>query len=241
MGEAAREELMNRIAGEIVLSHNPGKTMRKWRMLFELSQSEVARLMGVSPSVLSDYENDRRRSPGILFIRKFVQALIEADARRGGTHIEKYAIFHRNISLAVIDMDEYDSPRSVREIAEALDGEVLAGERWLEAPLYGYTVIDSIRAIRHLDALDFLHLFGRNPMRAVVFTGVTRGRSPLVAARLYPIKPKMIAIHGPCDREHVDPLAIELAELEGICFVLCRLQNVDEIVRRLRALRKISQ
>jgi len=232
---------MNRIAGEIILSQNPGKTMKKWRMLFELTQTEVAKFMGVSPSVLSDYENDRRHSPGTSFVRKFVHALIEADARRGGAHIKKYAIFHRNLSLAVIDMDEYDSPRSVREIVEALNGEILTGEKWLEVPIYGYTVIDSIKAIRHLDALDFLYLLGKNPMRAVVFTGVTRGRSPIVAARLYPIKPKMIVIHGPLSREQVDPLAIELAELENLCFVLCRLPSVDEIVRRLRGLKKPSQ
>ncbi|MCD6235619.1 MAG: helix-turn-helix domain-containing protein [Thaumarchaeota archaeon] len=241
MGEAAREELMNRIAGEIILSNNPGKTMKKWRNLFELTQSEVAKLMKISPSVLSDYENSRRRSPGTLFVKKFVYALIEADARRGGIHIKRYASLHRNLSSAIIDMDEYEDPRSVSEIIDAVDGEVLAGGAWLRIPLYGYTVIDSIKAIRYLDGLDFLYLMGKNPMRAFIFTGVTRGRSPVVAARLYPIKPKMIVIHGPPDKDHVDSLAIELAKLENLCFVLSRLRTVDEIVTRLRALKKTSQ
>ena len=241
MGESSKEELMNRIAGEIILSPYPGKTMRKWRNLFELTQSEVARLMGISPSVLSDYENNRRRSPGTHFVRRFVQALLDADARKGGVHIKRYAVFHRNLSAAVIDMDEYDSPKTIGEVVEAIDGEVLAGRKWLEIPIYGYTVIDSIRAIKSLDALDFLYLLGKNPMRAVIFTGVTRGRSPIVAARLYPIKPKMIAIHGPPDKDHVDSLAIELAKLESLCFVLCRLRSVEEIVERLRGLKKITQ
>ena len=194
--------------------------------------------MGISPSVLSDYENNRRHSPGTQFVRRFVQALIDADVKKDGAHIKRYMVFRRNLSAAVIDMEEYDSPRSIAEIVDALDGEILTGEKWLEIPLYGYTIIDSIKAIRSLDALDFLYLLGKNPMRAVVFTGVTRGRSPIVAARLYPIKPKMIAIHGPPSREHVDPLAIELAELESLCFVLCRLESVEKIVDRLRSLRK---
>ena len=238
MSKDAREELMNRIAGEIILSSNPGKMMRKWRNLFELTQTEIARIMGISPSVLSDYENNRRHSPGTQFVRRFVQALIDADVKKDGAHIKRYMVFRRNISAAVIDMEEYDSPRNIAEIVDALDGEILTGEKWLEIPLYGYTIIDSIKAIRSLDALDFLYLLGKNPMRAVVFTGVTRGRSPIVAARLYPIKPKMIAIHGPPSREHVDPLAIELAELESLCFVLCRLESVEKIVDRLRSLRK---
>lgn len=235
------EELMNRIAGEIILSPNPGETMRKWRNLFELTQSEVAKLMGISPSVLSDYENSRRRSPGTKFIRRFVQALIEADARRGGVYIRRYAVFHRNLSMAVIDMDEYEVPRTIGEVVEALEGEVLVGRKWFEIPIYGHTVIDSIKAIKLLDALDFLYLLGKNPMRVVVFTGVTRGRSPIVAARLYPIKPRMIVVHGPPDRDHVDPLAIELAKLENICFVLCRLPTVEEIVKRLKDLKKYGQ
>lgn len=237
MGGESDEELMNRIAGEIILSLSPGKTMRKWRNLFELTQSEVAKLMGIPPSVLSDYENNRRRSPGTNFVRRFVHALVEADARKGGVHIKRYAMLHRNLSAAVIDMDEYDSPKAIGEVVEAIEGEVLVGDRWLEIPIYGYTVIDSIRAIKMLDALDFLYLLGKNPMRAVVFTGVTRGRSPIVAARLYPIKPKMMVIHGPPDRDHVDPLAIELAKLENLCFVLCRLPTVEEIVKRLKGLK----
>ncbi|MEM2703579.1 MAG: helix-turn-helix domain-containing protein, partial [Candidatus Bathyarchaeia archaeon] len=78
MEEVSREELMRRIAGEIILSESPGRIMKKWRNLFELTQAEVARLMGISPSVLSDYENDRRKSPGTSFVRKFVQALMKA-------------------------------------------------------------------------------------------------------------------------------------------------------------------
>jgi len=233
-----KEALMNKIAGEIILSLNPGTVMRKWRTLFNLTQSEVARSMGISPSVLSDYENNRRKSPGTKFIRKFVMALIEADMRRGGANVRRYSMLHRDLSPAVIDMAEFESPRSVEELVNLLDAEVLVGEKWLSSPLYGYTVIDSLRAIRSLEALDFLYLFGRNPMRAMIFTGVSRGRSPMVAARLYPVKPKMIVIHGPVDRDHVDSLAVELAKLEDICFALSMVRSVDELVERLRGLQE---
>ncbi|MEM0329099.1 MAG: helix-turn-helix domain-containing protein [Nitrososphaerota archaeon] len=239
MEEVSREELMRRIAGEIILSESPGRIMKKWRNLFELTQAEVARLMGISPSVLSDYENERRKSPGTSFVRKFVQALMKADELRGGQQIRKYAIFYRNLSAAVIDLDEFESPKTIREVISAVRGEVLAGESLLDSPIYGYTVIDSLKAIKSLDAYDFLYLFGRNPMRAFIFASVTRGRSPMVAARLYPIKPRLIIIHGP-RREQVDGLAIELAKLENICFALSTLPTVKEILDGLKSLKKIQ-
>jgi len=240
MDKEAKEELMNRIAGEIILSRSAGKAMRKWRILFELTQAEVARLMRISPSVLSDYENDRRRSPGTSFIRRFVQALVKADELKGGPHLKKYGVFYRNLSTAVIDLEEFEIPKTIAEVISAIEGEILVGESLTNTPIYGYTIIDSLRAIRSLDAYDFLYLFGRNPMRALIFTKVSRGRSPIVAARLYPIKPKLIVIHGPSSSNQVDRLAIELAELENLCFVLCKLEKVSDLVSRLKSLKKAS-
>ena len=64
MSETAREELSRRIAGEITLSNDPGATLRKWRTDFDVSQTELADQLGVSSSVVSDYESGRRESPG---------------------------------------------------------------------------------------------------------------------------------------------------------------------------------
>ena len=48
------DELKQRIAGEIALSPDPGRTIRKWREEFGLSQHQLAEAMGVSHSVVSD-------------------------------------------------------------------------------------------------------------------------------------------------------------------------------------------
>ncbi|MEM2910305.1 MAG: transcriptional regulator [Nitrososphaerota archaeon] len=230
------ESLMNRIAGEIILSKAPGDIMKKWRLLFELGQSELARYMGIAPSVLNDYEKNRRKSPGTIFIRKFVTALIEIDSKRGGVHIRKFAAAAKDLSSTILDIAEFLKAKSVREVVEAVEGIILAGRESQDQPIYGYTVVDSLNAIKVMDASDFLRLFGANSMRALVFVGVSRGRSPLIAVKIYPIKPRMVVIHGPTKPEDVDELAIMLAEHEGMPFVLSLKQDVPSLISSLRNL-----
>lgn len=236
--DSISEELMYKIAGEIVLSKMPGETMKKWRILFELSQTELAKHMGISPSVLSDYEKNRRRSPGSAFIKKFVNALIAADIMKQGVHIRKFVSMSKNMSNAILDIGEFPRAVSVKEILKALDAVMLTGEESSNLPIYGYTVIDSLNAIKMMDATDFLKLFGSNSMRVLVFVGVERGRSPLIAVRIYPIKPRMIVIHGPKRPEDVDRLGIELATKECLPFALSLKQDVQSLIDALRALAK---
>jgi predicted transcriptional regulator len=53
--------------------------MRRWREVFGITQLEMAEKLKISPSVISDYEGGRRPNPGSMFIRKFVQSLIDID------------------------------------------------------------------------------------------------------------------------------------------------------------------
>jgi putative transcriptional regulator len=99
------EEFAEKIAGEIVLSSEPGKTLRKWRQVFGISQKELAGEMGISHSVVSDYEGGRRRSPTIATVRRVVSALMVIDERRGSPTISKYQV--REGGRAVVSMRLY--------------------------------------------------------------------------------------------------------------------------------------
>ncbi len=233
---ASEEALMNRIAGEIILSKTPGEVMKKWRLLFELNQSELAKHMGIAPSVLNDYEKNRRKSPGTIFLRKFVIALIEIDSKKGGVHIKKFTTTTKDLSNVILDIAEFPGTKSVKDVVEAVEGIILAGKEGQNQPVYGYTVVDSLNAIKFMDATDFLKLFGTNSMRVLVFVGVSRGRSPIIAVKIYPIKPRMIVIHGPKKPEDVDELAIILAEQEALPFVLSLKQDVPSLISSLRSL-----
>ena len=58
-------DINEKIAGEITISETPGITIKKWREEFGISQMELSKFMEVSPSVISDYESGRRKSPGL--------------------------------------------------------------------------------------------------------------------------------------------------------------------------------
>ena len=225
------EQIAKRIAGDIVMSRNPGQALKKWREYFGVSQQVLARAMGVSSSVVSDYEKGRRQ-PGYKYIRRFVLALIAIDANRGWEKLRELARLAGIPPGVVIDMRDFERPVSIDEFLTMVEGVLLTPELPLDRRIYGYTVLDSLKAIASLKGSEFYVLLGGTPERAVVFTNVRAGRSPMVAVRVSPVKPSVIVIHGP--RRHVDPLAVRLAELEGIPLILSTAPTVDDLVKNLR-------
>ena len=122
-----RDTLAKRIAGEIVLSSSPGKTMRKWRGLLGITQIEAAGILELSPSVVSDYETGRRRSPGSGFIKRYVGALLDIDESKGGQYIRQLSRITLDPSDMFIDIREFMAPVSVAEVVEAVEGTIYAG------------------------------------------------------------------------------------------------------------------
>jgi putative transcriptional regulator len=180
------EELSTKIAGEISLSENPSKTIKKWRELFGVTQSELARHLDTTPSVVCDYESGRRKSPGTKMVKKFVEAVIRADAKRGFPFVKSYekSQLPRTVDDVIIDMREFNSPMSAEELCRVLDGDFVSLKEYNNITVYGYTVIDSIKAILKLSSDDFLKLYGATPQRVLIFTKVSYGRSPLIAVRV---------------------------------------------------------
>src|SRR5205809_7865757 len=75
--------LREKIAGEIALSEQPGKTMRKWREELRNTQTDLAAHMRDPPSVISHYEAGRRKAPGVNTIQHRLEDLLEVDQRTG--------------------------------------------------------------------------------------------------------------------------------------------------------------
>lgn len=214
-----------KVCGEIALADHHGETMKKWRQIFSISQSELARKLGISPSVISDYESGRR-NPGVAFIKKFVLALIEIDSQRANPIISKYLDLPE-LSPAIIDLAEYSRAVNIEDFSSKIDGERLNN---FERLINGHTVIDSLNAILMFNAYDFYRLFGFTSERALIFTKITSGRSPMVAVRVSSLKPSTVVLHG---ISKVDEMAIKIAEAEKIPLIRTELE-VKEMIERLR-------
>lgn len=223
---------MKRMIGEIILSNDPGEIMRRWREIFGVTQLEIAGKMGISPSVISDYEGGRRRSPGALFIKKFVSGLVEIDSAHGNRILRQFSSIIRTNSDAIIDLHEFPSPFSLGEVVKAIDGEFLACENQ-EKKILGYTIVDSIKAILSMSGADFYQLMGSTAERALVFTKTSTGRSPMVAVRVTPLKPAAIILHGVVK---LDRIAVLLAKAENIPLILSKKETVEALVKSLHAL-----
>ena len=222
-----KDQLREKIAGEITLSQDAGKTIRKWREEFHVSQQDLAEYMGVSPSMISDYESGRRKSPGIAIVRRIVDSLIELDEMSGGTVLKKFGLDKKYD--CVIHIAEFSSSISIDDFLKAIDAEPLNDIFDSERHIHGYTIIDSLKAITSLSSFDYLQIYGWSSERALIFSGVKYGRSPMIAIRAHPLKPSMVAYLSP---EQVDPLAIRLATLENIPLVKITLP-VSILVDRL--------
>lgn len=211
------EELKRMIAGEIALSKNPGASMKKWRGIFGITQTELADYLHITPSTISDYEGNRRKSPGINVIKRLIDALIEIDHRKGGTVAKQ--ITGEKPPSEVFKVYDFPQPLSANKFIERIEGKTITNKRRLkEIQLLGYSLVDSFKAILELPVDEFPRIYGPTPNRAVIFTRVAVGRSPMVAIRVTKLKPSLIVYHGLEKMD--DPVAIKISEVEKIPIVL---------------------
>jgi len=229
----SKETLEKRIAGEIVLSNEAGKVIQKWRNIFKIPQRRLADEMKIMPSVISDYENGRRKSPGIKMIKKIVEAMIAIDEKLGGKIIQEFAELPTKtvLSDAVLGMKEFDAPVDMKDFCKAIDTQIVVREDLANKKLYGYTIVDSLKAIIDISPFDMVKLYGLTSERALIFIGAHRGRSSMVALKVTNLRPGLVVLHG---SEKIDDLAKRIAELEGIPVGISRIKDKDEFIKTLK-------
>ena len=222
-------ELREKIAGEVVLSPHPGRTLRKWREDFGISQRDLARSLSTVPSVISDYESERRASPGAAFIRRYVQALWDVDQNHGGKVGQRLGL--RPHSEGILGMREFSVAIPLKAFADQLEARAVSRVD-LHRDIHGFTLLDAPRAILSIDASRFVEVYGWTTQRALIFSNVRFGRSPMVAIRAHPLKPAAVVFSNP---GRIDPLALRLSEVENIPLLTTSLQAPD-VLTRLEAL-----
>ena len=232
MKSGKRNQLAEKMAGEITLSDSPGHALKKWRMNFEIAPGVLSERLGVSPSVISDYESGRRKSPGTAVVGKIVDTLLTTDEETGGKHIEKYStmLFSAVDDDVIYDLHEYGSPVPLKDFSDAIGCTLLWGS--IDQTIFGYTVVNSLNAIMQLSSDEFNRIYGWSTERALVFTNVSTGKSPMVAIRVTPFKPRCVVLQG-IEATDVHPFVEKMAERDRIT-VMCTSMDVDKIVSTLR-------
>lgn len=221
--------LSEKIAGEITLSPKPGQTIRKWRSVFGISQTDLARYLKLSPSVISDYESGRRKSPGIQTVKKIIEAFIEIDEKRGGKVLHQYDSMV-DTQEGILEIMEYPYTIPAIDFIKEIEGNILtSSEIGLKKSVKGFTLVDSVRTIETINSGDYNRLYGWSTERAIIFTGIRYGRSPMIAIRVHPVKPTVVVYHKPGS---VDSLAVKLADRENIPLVVTNL-SLEELKKRL--------
>lgn len=227
------DEIREKIAGEITLSESPGSAMKKWREFFGITQVELAKQIKVSTSTISDYESNRRLSPGVGVIKRFVDALFTIDQTKGGTvntSLQKFSANREDREDKFYKIHDFTAPINAADFNRIIEGRVVANPGTLDSiKLFGYTKLDSLRVILEMQPSEFPKLFGSTTERVFIFEHVSTGRSPLVVIRVAPIKPKVVVIHNVTN---LDKLAIKIAQVEKIPLLVTKL-DIDKLYERL--------
>ncbi len=221
------DKLALSIAGEITLSENPGSSLKKWREIFGITQTELAEYLNVTPSTISDYEASRRKSPGISVIKRFVNAIIEIDRQKGGWVAKKFRTQTETEAYQIIDLPKH---MTAYEFCKRIEANIVTNKDIAKkARVYSATIVDSMKAILELPASEFIKIYGSTTERALIFTDVTMGRSPMVAIRVTELKPSVVILHNVAE---VDKIARKISEVEKVP-IATTLLPLDEVKKRI--------
>ena len=228
------DQLATTIAGEICLSKDPGSSMKKWREIFGISQTELAEYLKISSSTISDYEGGRRKSPGIGVVSRLIDALTDIDKKRGGK-IKKQLEKDFKPREDVFDIHEFSKAVNGKVFAEKIGAETVANpSRLKDTTVFGFTFIDSLKVILDVPVNEYMQMYGKTPERALIFLKVESGRSPMIAVKVgrfsTEMKPSIVVLH---DVETVDPVAVKIAEAEKIPLLVSN-RPVNEIKEALK-------
>jgi putative transcriptional regulator len=227
------EDIKRKIAGDMVYDAHFHSALKRWRTTFKVSQTELAKHMKISPSVLSDYEKGRRKSPGIRTIKRIIEALVEIDSIKGSPVMNTLVILRDSDKKnGIMEVVEFSKPISIHKFCDKISARVVVD---FPFSIHGCTVIDASKAIVEMSAEEFVQFFGEFPERAFIFTNIGSGKPAMVAVkvgRLYAkmLKPRLIVLHKP---KRLSDTVVEIAEAEKIALATTKMP-LDRLMKAIK-------
>ena len=229
MNPVIKDLIGKKIAGDIVYSQDHGLALKKWRKRFRVTQRDLALKIGIMPSVISDYESSRRKSPGIRVVKRLIDVLMLIDEERGGKTIEELAkeFIQANISDAILDTQD------MGEISTGFFDKKLEIEYFVKpvkAKSIGYVFLDAYKAITNLSYPELIKMFSIANDSILILDNVNNGRTTLPIIKITGLRPSLIIL---ATKSKPDELAIKVAESIKVGLATTPLKR-EEILKRLR-------
>jgi putative transcriptional regulator len=130
-------------------------------------------------------------------------------------------------SDGIVGLREFAVAVPLKALSDRLEAEPVSRVD-LHRDIHGFTLLDAPRAILSIDASRFVEVYGWTTQRALIFSNVKYGRSPMVAIRAHPLKPAAVVFSNP---GRIDPLAVRLSEIENIPLLTTDLGATDVLER----------
>jgi predicted transcriptional regulator len=159
------ERLKETISGEITMSPIASIAFKKWRNIFDVGQQKQAKEMGIKVSSLSSYENNRRNNPGMMFIQKFVNALIDIDLKGRSKVLKALIKAKQNIPLYIREFKKIPSKTKIIDLLELSN----VNHKKITENIYGFTFIDS-SALKIFDLDKYPLIHGKTNRRLLLFS-----------------------------------------------------------------------
>jgi putative transcriptional regulator len=140
-------------------------------------------------------------------------------------------------SDAILDSREFGVPIPARLLVDHLDCKVLTHSNLLDRDIYGYTALDSVKAIVNLTPQQLLRLYGGTTQRGAILTNVSTGKSPMVAIKAsqigtsIAIKPAVVILQGV---KEIDSIAVRIADSIHIPLCVSEIESAEELIREIR-------
>ncbi len=223
-----------RIAGDIVLSEMPGEAIYRWRRILNITQRSLAKALDISPSVISDYESGRRKSPGVCVIKNMVNALLTIDVRGGaGVFREINNSIYTGATMydSIVDTKDFTNPAGMEELIALTKGDILASEGDIKKKIYGYVIFDSMKALQAISPAEYIRLCNITAGRALVFIGPEAQKSALFTIKLAGLKPAVVVFTA---EKKISPAEERIARIERIPVIISRMRDADSIISAMK-------
>ncbi|MBN1924107.1 MAG: helix-turn-helix domain-containing protein [Nanoarchaeota archaeon] len=224
------QSLIQIILGDIAANEDYGLVMKKWRELFNITQSRIAKELKIKQSVISDYENNRRKSPGIEFIRKYTTGIVSIASKENKKEYESVIeSLELNKESSKLLRGVFKKSMNNSQIIKLLKAtQIISQENQSLFKDFVFFSDNLSKILTKQPSLKLIKSLKSNNEIVYIFSRVKSGKIPLITLKLLSKinkidLPKLIIFQS--DKFKISSLARRIAKNNNICIAVTKENN----------------